>query len=349
MKTRSDLDPAPRAARAAAQREARRDADGPAGGAATPREAAQRQRLAAGFGPALQRVQEEDEPMQGRFEAPALQRMQEEDEPIQGRFATAQRKGPEDEELLQGRFSAAQRAAPEEDELQRKPDPAAANRTGLPDALKAGVERLSGLSLDGVKVHYNSSRPAQLNALAYAQGTEIHVAPGQEQHLPHEAWHLVQQAQGRVRPTVAMDGVAVNDDSALEHEADVMGMKAAAASAAAPAAAAQLVSEADDARQLRAKKFVNPSARRHYTDGWGAKVGITSDSKLKEQVPESATGAGTISFGLVDAPDSEQDPADRRFKKAVTIEYDDGKNEDETAIFHSGPSGRRHYYGPPPK
>jgi hypothetical protein len=101
------------------------------------------------------------------------------------------------------------------------------NRTGLPDQLKAGVEGLSGVSLDNVRVHYNSAQPAQLNALAYAQGTEVHVAPGQEKHLPHEAWHVVQQAQGRVKPTRQMkSGVPVNDDKGLEHEADVMGAKA---------------------------------------------------------------------------------------------------------------------------
>ncbi len=99
--------------------------------------------------------------------------------------------------------------------------------SGLPDNLKSGIENLSGMSMDGVKVHYNSSEPAQLNAHAYAQGTDIHVAPGQEQHLPHEAWHIVQQAQGRVKPTMQMkDGVPVNDDTGLEHEADVMGSKA---------------------------------------------------------------------------------------------------------------------------
>lgn len=101
------------------------------------------------------------------------------------------------------------------------------NNTGLPDNLKSGIENLSGMSMDSVKVHYNSSKPAQLNALAYAQGTDIHVAPGQEKHLPHEAWHVVQQAQGRVKPTMQMkDGVSVNDDKGLEHEADVMGGKA---------------------------------------------------------------------------------------------------------------------------
>jgi hypothetical protein len=101
------------------------------------------------------------------------------------------------------------------------------NRTGLPDQLKSGVENLSGMSMDHVKVHYNSPQPAQLNALAYAQGSDIHVAPGQEKHVPHEAWHVVQQAQGRVQPTTQMkEGTPVNNDPNLEHEADVMGAKA---------------------------------------------------------------------------------------------------------------------------
>jgi hypothetical protein len=29
-----------------------------------------------------------------------------------------------------------------------------------------------------MKVHFNSAKPAQLNAHAYAQGSDIHVAPG---------------------------------------------------------------------------------------------------------------------------------------------------------------------------
>ena len=103
------------------------------------------------------------------------------------------------------------------------------NRTGLPDNLKSGVESLSGIPIDNVHVHYNSTQPAQFNALAYAQGNDIHLAPGQEQHLPHEAWHVVQQAQGRVKPTMQMkDGVSVNDDQGLEYEADVMGARAMA-------------------------------------------------------------------------------------------------------------------------
>jgi len=105
-------------------------------------------------------------------------------------------------------------------------DAAAVNKTGLPDHLKSGVESLSGMRMDHVKVHYNSSQPAQLGAFAYARGSDIHVAPGQERHLPHEAWHVVQQARGRVPPTGQVNGAPVNDNGSLEREADAMGAQA---------------------------------------------------------------------------------------------------------------------------
>lgn len=41
--------------------------------------------------------------------------------------------------------------------------------------------------------------------------------------MAHEAWHVVQQMQGRVKPTMQMKGVKINDDEGLEREADVMG------------------------------------------------------------------------------------------------------------------------------
>ena len=97
----------------------------------------------------------------------------------------------------------------------------------LPSQLKAGVERLSGLSMDDVKVYYNSAAPRRLRAEAYASGTEIHVAAGRERHLPHEAWHVVQQKQGRVGPADAhVKGASVNEDPGLEGEADRMGAAA---------------------------------------------------------------------------------------------------------------------------
>jgi len=133
-----------------------------------------------------------------------------------------------DEEEVQMKAAPIQKAADEE-EVQMKAAPVQKkeNNTGLPDGLKSGVENLSGVSMNDVKVHTNSDQPAQMQAHAFAQGTDIHVAPGQEQHLPHEAWHVVQQKQGRVKPTAQMkEKIPVNDDKGLEHEAGVMDAEA---------------------------------------------------------------------------------------------------------------------------
>ncbi len=100
------------------------------------------------------------------------------------------------------------------------------NKTGLPDRLKDGAERISGLDLSNIRVSFNSPAPAQLKAKAFARGDEIHLAPGAERHLPHELWHSVQQRQGRVRAERSVAGVPVNDSAALEQEADRMGRRA---------------------------------------------------------------------------------------------------------------------------
>lgn len=150
---------------------------------------------------------------------------------------------------------------------------------GLSDRLKSGIEQLSGISMDHVKVHYNSSQPARLQAHAYAQGSEIHVAPGQERHLPHEAWHVVQQAQGRVKPTRQMKGgVALNDDARLEAEADTMGAKAltagqrprqgAAGSLQVPSATAQLRPASQPPGKAVAQRFASAAS----AQAWIAKA-----------------------------------------------------------------------------
>lgn len=99
--------------------------------------------------------------------------------------------------------------------------------TGLPTQLKARMEQMGGVNLSDVKVNYNSSKPKQIGALAYTRGNQIEIGPGQERHLAHEAWHAVQQKQGRVTPTTTLGkGLPVNNDAALEKEADVMGARA---------------------------------------------------------------------------------------------------------------------------
>jgi hypothetical protein len=185
-----------------------------------------------------QEIPEEEEPLQGKFKSnseratcpscsvlPIIQKQEiPDEEELQMKSVVQRQEIPEEEEPLQGKMigTIQRQEIPEEEEpLQTKKE----NNTGMPDNLKAGVESLSGIDMSDVRVHYNSSKPADVGALAYTQGTNIHVAPGQERHLPHEAWHVVQQAQNRVKPIMQMKDVAVNDDVGLEWEADIMGEK----------------------------------------------------------------------------------------------------------------------------
>ena len=107
-----------------------------------------------------------------------------------------------------------QQQAPQQDHV-NKP-----NLTGIPTQMKLDFEQRSGLSFDDVRVHYNSDKPAQLQALAYTQGTQVYVGPGQERHLKHELGHVVQQKTGIVKPTAVVNGISINDSSELEEMAD---------------------------------------------------------------------------------------------------------------------------------
>lgn len=103
---------------------------------------------------------------------------------------------------------------------QKRHETVRSNPTGIPAAMKTRFEDMSGLSFDDVRVHYSSNKPAQLRALAYTQGRDVYVAPGQERHLGHELGHIVQQKQGRVAATARIGEAALNDDPSLEAQAD---------------------------------------------------------------------------------------------------------------------------------
>ena len=112
--------------------------------------------------------------------------------------------------------------------LQQKP-----NRTGLHDELKAEMETTFDNDFSDVRVHAGSSKAGDVGALAYTQGSDIHVAPGQfqphttqgKQLLGHELAHVVQQREGRVAPTGEVGGMPLNDDPVLEKEAEEMAAK----------------------------------------------------------------------------------------------------------------------------
>ncbi len=94
------------------------------------------------------------------------------------------------------------------------------NRTGLSDSMKQALEKKVGFSADDVRVYRNSSLPERMGALAVSLGSDIHLGPGNDQYLNHELGHWVQKKMGRVTVSKMENGVAVNEDPALEREAD---------------------------------------------------------------------------------------------------------------------------------
>jgi hypothetical protein len=101
------------------------------------------------------------------------------------------------------------------------------------------MERAFGAGVGDVQTSSGAGAPA-MGAAAYAQGESLNLGAGGASHLPHEAWHVTQQRQGRVQPTTQVNGAAINDDAGLEREADVMGSRAL------NGVAAQRLAETDD-------------------------------------------------------------------------------------------------------
>lgn len=199
-----------------------------------------------------------------------------------------------------------------------------ARHDGLPAALQQRFEQLSGIDLGDVQVHRGSSMPARFGALALTQGHQIHLARGQEAHLAHEAWHVVQQKQGRVpaRAPLGRGGVPFNTSPALEAEAHRMGEQAARSMPSGQAAsaraqlrvvppAAQPVAQrfveagagkwrvADDGKMLVSQENGIYGGRRFYADG-ALITGSESVLKAQKSALSLASGAGTISVQMPD-------------------------------------------------
>jgi Domain of unknown function (DUF4157) len=128
---------------------------------------------------------------------------------------------------------------PEENTAQLKkgsPAESGGGGGGLPSELRGQMESSLGANFGDVKINANSNKASEMGALAYAQGNEVHFAPGQfnpetksgQELIGHELAHVVQQREGRVQATGQEGGMAVNTDHRLEAEADALGAKAAA-------------------------------------------------------------------------------------------------------------------------
>lgn len=154
------------------------------------------------------------------------------------------------------------------------PRPPASTSGGrpLPDDVRAQMEQRLGADFSAVRIH-EGGQAAAVGARAYTQGTDVYFAPGEydphgargQELLGHELVHVMHQGRGPVGATGDLDGAAVNDDPALEREADEGGARAARGGsdgeaaarapapplAAAPSAAAPIQRKALTAGDLR--------------------------------------------------------------------------------------------------
>jgi len=132
-------------------------------------------------------------------------------------------------------LKAAQGEAAQDGSLPAEAVSASGQGASMPAPVQAKMERAFGVDLSAVRIH-EGTQAASIGAAAYTRGTDIHFAPGQynpnsergQELLGHELTHVVQQSQGRVAGGVQGKGaVTINADAGLEHEADVLGARAA--------------------------------------------------------------------------------------------------------------------------
>lgn len=123
------------------------------------------------------------------------------------------------------------------------------------------LEAAFGADFSAVRVHEDGLAEAH-GAKAYAEGTELHFAPGHYDPdseaglalIGHELAHVVQQSQGRVTGGQGKGGV--NADPGLEAEADDLGLRAARGEQVARAGA---VGSAGGVKQLKPSRALVPT------------------------------------------------------------------------------------------
>lgn len=104
----------------------------------------------------------------------------------------------------------------------------------LPSGVATDMGRSFGADFSQVRFQ-EGEHVSAMGARAFALGHELHFAPGEfapqstagRELIGHELAHVVQQSQGRVAPTMQAKGADLNDDPALEAEADRAGAAAA--------------------------------------------------------------------------------------------------------------------------
>lgn len=160
----------------------------------------------------------------------------------------------------------------------------------LPAQVLLMMSNAFGEDFSQVKVVPNSNEAKKAGALAFAQGMELHFAPGQFNPgsptglalIGHELTHVVQQRQGRVQANTEVEGMPVNDDPALEAEADRMGELAAQSISTGMAAAPATPSTLPPVAQRAAA----PSAGQQGQESGSGKQGEEEQVEVEEQAKD---------------------------------------------------------------
>jgi Domain of unknown function (DUF4157) len=163
----------------------------------------------------------------------------------------------------------------------------------LPDAVRIRMEEALKADFSAVRIHEGAEAKA-MGARAFTRGTDIYFAPGEYdpsserglELIGHELAHVVQQGSGRVQATALAQGMAVNEDAGLEHEADVAGAGAARGEAAGggeKVAAAPASPAASAPAQMKAETTV---AQRKGDVKLMTQAGPTGDAPMADGVEE---------------------------------------------------------------
>lgn len=101
----------------------------------------------------------------------------------------------------------------------------------MPEEVQAKMENSFGQDFSDVNIHDNSAKAEDMGAKAFAQGKDVHFAPGEfqpntkqgQELIGHELTHVVQQKEGKVQGGDVNGKDMVNQDPSLEKEADDAG------------------------------------------------------------------------------------------------------------------------------
>ena len=185
------------------------------------------------------------------------------------------------------------------------PAPVPGDGAAMPSALRHKMEGSFGADFSSVRVH-EGEQASQLGAVAYAQGTDLHFAPGQYQPdtqsgqalIGHELAHVVQQRDGRVAAPAQAKGAPVVADPGLEHEADRAGQ---AASRGEPAGCRAGVRRPRRARRPRSRCPSSPACRssasaRRSTSRWATRPPAARATTSAAAPPTSSSSPTATSW-----------------------------------------------------